>query len=113
MADYRQMFDRAYIAAYDLPEGKDAVVTIARVVATDLPVAGSGKTQKRPVLFFDGKEKGMVLNKVNGKTIAALYGPKVENWIGKSISLFATEVPFGAEIVPAIRVRPAVPKTEK
>jgi len=113
MTDYRQMFDREYVAAYDLPEGKDIVVTISKVTVAQLPVAGTSKTQKRPIVFFEGRDKGMVLNKTNGKTIAALYGPKVEAWTGKQIVLFVVEVPFGAEIVPAIRVRPSVPKADK
>lgn len=110
MTDFRSMYDRDYIGSWDLPEGKDVVVTISKVVAASLPVAGTSKTQKRPILHFEGKEKGMVMNRTNGKTIAALYGPKVEAWIGKQIALYVVEVPFGSEIIPAIRVRPSIPK---
>ena len=108
--DYRAMFDRDYIGSWDLPEGgKDVVVTISKVIAGELTGPG-GRKAKKPVLYFEGKEKGMALNKTNGKTIAALYGPKVEEWTGKRIAIYATETSFGGETVPCIRVRPKTPE---
>ena len=55
-------------------------------------------------------DKGLCLNKTNAGTIADLYGPETDAWIGRQIRLFATEVPFGAEQVLAIRVRMRAPK---
>lgn len=107
--DYRSMFDRDYLGAWDLPAGRDVVVTIAKVEAGTLTSQGNRKTRK-PVIHFEGKEKGFALNKTNGKAIANMYGPKVESWIGKRIALYATTTTFGSETVECIRVRPTVPK---
>lgn len=101
------MFDSAYIGAWDL-QGKDVTVTIARVVAGELAKAGTSKKDKAPIIYFENREKGMVLNKTNMRIIASIYGGfKVKTWIGKQIVLFATTCQFGPNTVDCIRVRPA------
>jgi hypothetical protein len=37
--------------------------------------------------------------------LAQLLGDDTDNWRGHSITLFATEVSFGGEQVPAVRIR--------
>lgn len=100
------MFDRDYVGAWDL-NGKDAVVTIAKVAPV---VLNNGKTKnKKPVLWFVGAEKGLPLNKTNAKCIAAMYGNDTEQWIGKRIAIYGTKTDVGGEQVDCIRVRPGVP----
>ncbi len=104
--DVRQMFDSAYVGAWDL-QGKDVTVTIARVVPGELAKAGTSKKDKAPIMYFEGREKGMVLNKTNMRIIASIYGGfKVRQWIGKPITLFATTCQFGPNTVDCIRIRP-------
>lgn len=109
MTDVRSMFDRAYLGCWDL-QGRDVTVTIARVVAGTLTAQG-GRTSKKPVVYFERTEKGFALNKTNMKTIAAMYGYKAEDWVGKRITLYPTQTSFGSETVEAIRVRPTIPKS--
>jgi hypothetical protein len=106
MADYRGMFDREYIGAWDIP--KDTTVTIARVVAGELTGQG-GKKAKKPLIYFEKAEKGFAANKTNCKIIAAMYGTDTAAWVGKRITLYATTTTMGAETVDCIRVRPQVP----
>lgn len=106
--DYRGMFDRDFIGAWDL-QGRDVTVTISKVVAATLTAQG-GRKSKKPVVFMDGTEKGFALNKTNAKCIASMYGNNTDNWIGKRVTLYPTQVGFGNETVDAIRVRPTVPK---
>lgn len=108
MADYRSMFDRDYIGAWDLPEGRDAVVKIARVEG--VTVSNGTKKSKKPVVFMEGKEKGFLCNKTNAKAIAGMYGNDVEKWVGKPIAIYATTTQFGNDTVQCIRVRPTVPQ---
>ena len=113
MTDYRSMFDREYIGSWDLPRDRDAAVKIRDVKAA---VLNNGRqSNKKPILYFDGKEKGMVCNKTNAKTVASLYGNDVAGWIGKSIALYVatTRDPSGGGDVECIRVRPTPPKAEK
>jgi hypothetical protein len=58
------------------------------------------------VAYFRGCEKQLVLNGTNWDLIAtALYEEDSDSWPGKVIELFPTTTPFGAKVVPCIRVR--------
>jgi len=102
--DWRSMFDRDYLGHWDL-DGREVTVTIAKVAAATLTSQGNRKT-KKPVIYFEGKEKGLACNKTNGKIIAQLYGNDTEKWAGKQITLYPTTTTFGIETVDCIRVRP-------
>ena len=111
MPDYRSFFDRELIGAWDIQDengkSRDAVVTIARVEAGVL--TNGNKKSRKPILFFEGKERGMAINKTNGKVLASLFGPRTEKWIGRKIILFATTTQFGSETMECIRIRPKIP----
>lgn len=107
MPDYRSMFDRKYVGAWDL-EGKDVTVRIVRVAAETL--TNKAGANKKPVVYFDGTEKGFALNKTNAAIVAAMYGNRTEEWVGKLITLYPTQVSFGRDQIDAIRVRPGIPK---
>lgn len=69
-----------------------------------------GQEERVPVLTFDNAPP-MVLNITNARTIANLYGEQYDNWVGKSIQIYATEVKaFGVEQM-ALRIRGAIPDT--
>lgn len=113
MTDYRKMFDKEYLGHWDLPEDRDAVVTIAKVEAGELHSPGK-KADKKPIITFERTDKRMVVNATNAKTIAAMYGNHVEDWTGKRIALFRTTTHGpGGQTVDCIRVRPQPPKEAK
>lgn len=104
--DYRAMFDREYIGSWDLG-GRDVTVTIERVEGRTL---SNGKQKnKKPVVFFVGKEKGLALNKTMGKVVAAMYGTDTKAWVGQKVTLYPTTTTFGSETLDCIRIRPSVP----
>jgi hypothetical protein len=109
VTDYRSFYDREYIGSWDLPRDRDAIVIIRDVKGVEL---NNGRTKnKKPVLYFAGKDKGMVCNKTNAKTIAGLYGNDVAAWVGKAVALFVTTTrdPNGGGDVDCIRVRNTAP----
>lgn len=106
--DYRSMFDREYLGVWDL-QGRSWTLRIARVVAGTLTAPG-GRKSKKPVVYFDGAEKGWALNKTNAKAIAGMYGNDTKEWVGKAVTLFPTTTEFGGQTVDAIRVHPKVPR---
>ena len=61
--------------------------------------------QSKPVLYVDGAQKGLALNKTNAITIVNSYGDDTGNWTGKDIQVFPTTTVFKGETVDAIRVR--------
>lgn len=108
MPHYRSMFESNGMLYACHLDGKDVTVTISKVEAGTI-TGSKGKKDKKPLVSFEGKQLKLGLNKTNGKTIAAMYGPNTDEWIGKRISLYATTTEFGSETVECIRVRPKVP----
>jgi hypothetical protein len=94
-------FPSNYLKASDLAD-KAPVVTIDRV---DVEPIGRDKEIK-PVIYFAGKEKGLVLNKTNAKKIAELTGSKdTEDWHGCQIRIYASQTEFAGEMVECVRVK--------
>lgn len=108
--DYRSLYDKDFIGAWDLQTG-DLTVTIKKVIGGTLTSVG-GRKSKKPVVYMAHTEKGFALNATNGKTIASLYGNFTEKWIGKQITLYksTTRSPDGSGDVECIRVRPQMPE---
>lgn len=95
------MFPSKYVSAGDL-QGQRVPVMMSHVVMEDV---GDGDNKERlPVLYFQGMQKGMVLNKTNAKSIANWYGDDTDYWPGQSIILYSTKVQFGKDMVDGIRV---------
>ena len=87
--------------------------------------SGKGGAQTKPCLHFKERNKLMVLNKTNAKTIAAILGPETENWVGARVTIGTAMVDaFGKttrslrivdvqpEKIVAAKPRPANGKTE-
>lgn len=92
------------LKAEDL-QGKKPILVIDRV---EIEKFGD---DKKPVLYFVGKEKGMVLNRTNSNTIRELLGTaETDAWHGHRIQLITAMVDFQGKRVPGIRVQaPMVP----
>ena len=61
--------------------------------------------EKKPVIYFEGKPKGLVANKTNATVIAEEYGDDYTRWTGCEVELYTTPVTFQSQTKPAIRVR--------
>ncbi len=97
----QESFPSKFLKAADL-KGRHVTVTIERV---DMEPVGQSKDMK-PVIFFRGKEKGMVLNKTNANTIMKITeSPVTEEWIGQQIILYPTETSFQGEQVDCVRIK--------
>lgn len=86
--------------------GDECVLTITRVA---VEVVGSEQVRKG-VLFFAELDRGLVLNKTNSRTIAALYGTDCTLWVKKKITVYRSETSFQGKTVPCVRVRDAKPE---
>lgn len=96
-----------YLKASDL----GAAQPIVTITGVKMEAIGRGKELK-PVLYFAGKEKGLVLNKTNcNKIIELLKSGDTDEWEGQKIRLFATETEFAGETVDCIRVKAAAAQT--
>lgn len=101
------LFPSEYVGAGDL-KGRDVTLTIADVQVADLRLQG-GASKKKPVVFFTGTPKKLVMNKTNAKIIAALHGAEASLWVGKRITLYPTKTQCGGAQVDCVRVREKLP----
>ena len=110
MAHWRNLFpDEKYVGAWDLEGKAEAVVTIERIAIEELRDNQKNTTIKKPVLYFEGTPKGMVLNKTNARTVAELYSNNTDNWIGKKIAVFATTCQAFGKTTECIRIKNQAP----
>jgi hypothetical protein len=70
---------------------------------------GIGK-EKKLVVWFTNDPRGLVLNRVNNRTLREAFGDVCEGWVGKIIGLFPTVAEFRGTMKPALRVRIPPPK---
>lgn len=95
------------LKAEDL-QGARPIVTIDRV---EIQKVGD---DKKPVLFFVGKEKGLILNRTNANTLIEMIGtPETEAWTGHRVQMVTAMVDYQGKRVPAIRLQiPQVPQPQ-
>lgn len=105
-----ELYPSKYVKAHDLG-GLDVTVTIRELRIEE--VGAQDNREARPVLYFAKATKGLILNKTNAVTIAALYGPETDDWPGKAVTLYPTRVRAFGAVHPTIRIRdrrPPVPE---
>jgi hypothetical protein len=94
-------FPSPYLKAGDL-QGREVTVTIIKV---GFEAVGQEREMKA-ILYFAGKQKGVVLNKTNARKITEIAGSAVtEDWRGVQVALYPTETEFGGKMVDCIRVK--------
>jgi hypothetical protein len=72
---------------------------------------GIGKDKERKlVVWFTNDDRGLVLNRVNNRTIRGAFGDACDSWTSKVIVVFPTMAEFRGTMKPALRVRIPTPK---
>lgn len=109
--DVRDFFKSRFVTAQDLVDGP-LTVAITRWSQERLPLGG----ERLVVWFRDGvngdAERGLALNKTNGRRMAELLGSEdLDDWVGRSVELFRDDSVTGpAGRQGGVRVR-AVPES--
>src|SRR5262249_47407597 len=95
-----------FLKAADLPGEKKF-----RIKSVTEEEVGVGKDKERKlVVWFTNDARGLVLNRVNNRTIRGAFGDDTANWPSKIIIAFPTMAEFRGEMKPALRVRIPPPK---
>ncbi len=106
MPPISKMIPSNYLKTGDVADGDggELDVTIAGVHPEELMTDGVKKPKW--VAYFDGLERGLVLNSTNIKKLADLCGSELsEDWVGKRVRLYVTKVQFRGDEVDAIRIK--------
>lgn len=89
--------------------GEDLQGRQVRVIIDDVAMETIGDDNK-PVVYFRGKSKGLVLNKTNSNRISDLLGSAdPRTWRGKEIWLHTERTDFQGKRVDAVRVMENAP----
>ncbi len=99
-------FPSAFINAASL-NGQTHTVTIERFEQWAEMPDGT----KKPAVYFNGRNAGLILNKTNATVLESILGPETNNWVGKTIDLRVEKVSFQGSMVDGVRVAPPAGNT--
>jgi len=102
--DASTLFKSKYFKAADLV-GKRISATIESAEVETLR-DGSEKL----VIYFKGREQGLIANKTNFNILAGAYGHETDAWPGQDVVLFAEKVSFQGTATNGIRIDPVAKK---
>ena len=101
-----EIFPSKWIKADDVVEETELVIQSVKLETLQSP---DGKTEEKPVCRFRGIDKGLILGKTNWDRIEKQHGEDSDDWVGKSIILFA-EAEARSESGYSARVKIPLPK---
>ncbi len=106
---WKKQHNYNFLGAYSLENGKDMVLTIQELKPEEI-IGTNGKKEKGFVCHFVENQKPMILNKTNCKIIEKIYStPFIEEWVGKKIQIFSSQVAAFGTTTDALRIRPQIP----
>jgi hypothetical protein len=103
-AEFLDMYGSKYLAVADLHGGQPRH-RIGKTDVVELKDSKTGKDKRRIILYFNGLDKGLVVNKTNAVALAAELGQDRSNWIGVAVELYSVPTQLGE----GIRLRPLKP----
>ena len=111
--DFRKFMDKSFLGSWDVPDGKELVLTIDHV-ARDEVNNEKGKERKLALHFKERDYKPMICNATNAKAISKAYGStKVEDWEGKKVAIYVATITAFGSTTECLRIREYPPKTNE
>ena len=96
---YSDLYPGRFLHA-DNFKGRNVTLTIADVWREGMEGEQRGVVEPKAILSFVGSERQMVLPKINGVCLVAMFGKSVKDWIGKRVTFYPT-----AKLMPYPRSR--------
>ena len=72
-------------------KGQNLKVVISAVEVREYPEKDGKPANAKPVISFEGKQKGLVVNPSNAKILNDAYGKQDSDWVGHEIGLSTKE----------------------
>ena len=109
---WKKLTNPNYLGSWDFEQDEERTLTIKKVYKEKVTDQNGNQEEVVSMDFITGKP--MILNKTNLKAIEKSTGTAyIEQWVGKSISLFTKRIRAFGEDVDALRVSPSAPKEVK
>lgn len=93
-----------YVTA-GLLQGKSIPVTINYVREEEMYNRQSNRKENKLVLYFKGKDKGLILNATNEDMLASLFGDNTDTWAGNEITIYPNRETVGGRTMDVIRIK--------
>jgi hypothetical protein len=97
-----ETFRSKFLKSSDL-QGRQVEAEIESVVEEEV----GNPVEIKPVVYFRGKQRGLVLNATNGFVLQGAFGDDTSDWTGKPVVIFVEPVMFQGKKVDGLRLRPA------
>ncbi|NQU20950.1 MAG: hypothetical protein HQ567_06670 [Candidatus Nealsonbacteria bacterium] len=99
-----EMFPSKYLKAADIERGRERQLTTDYVDVELMESTGD----KKPVLYFKGEDRGLVLNRTNAEVLSDAFGEDSDDWAGQRVVLYCAKTQFAGKTCDGLRLRPAV-----
>ena len=109
LSDYYKA-ESKWLRADDLREGMEIKLIIDHIEIEMVDRDDGKAPEEKAVVYFQAKEKGLMLNATNGKKLVEAYGDDLEGLRLKEVILYRDTVDFKGTIVPCLRIR--IPQQE-
>lgn len=112
LTHWKKLHNPNYLGSFSFDPGQDKIVTV-KSVGEETVTGEDGKKESCMVMRFAEPELPFIVNSTNAKTIQKLFKtPYIQQWQGRKIQLYVTQVKAFGEVVDAVRVRPYPPREE-
>lgn len=100
----KDAFPSKYLSAADLarPDGSHGTTT---AVVKHVQMEQMANKEMKPVMYFEGKTKGMIVNIGNSNVLSSVYGVETDNWKGASLQIYVVDTEFQGQPTKGLRVR--------
>lgn len=88
-----------YLKAADF-QGQARNLTISHVEIKEM-----GDGTKKGCVFFNGVERGILLNVTNKNVLVEMFGAETDAWPGNVVCVFPSQTDFQGKVVDCIRMR--------
>jgi hypothetical protein len=114
MTHWKKLTNPDYLGAYAIEPPTAEPILIIKEVKREIVHGVDGKKEECTVAYFSTPNyKPMILNATNCKSIQKAHNtPHIEEWAGKAIQIFVTQVKAFGDTVDALRIRPIAPKVQ-
>ena len=106
--DLRALYNRSYAGQYVTSVEIDRPLTV-RIASLTTETVESWQKGSKPkeclIMHFEGKDRGIVINKTNFKRLADLFGWDTDDWVGQEVTIETAKVKAFGRIIDSIEIR--------
>ena len=101
---FDQMKESPFLSWFDLPE-EGELITISHYEKIEIEKP-NGEKEKKWAVYFQEKEKGLLLNNTNRNMLSEIFNGQVQHSLGQKIVLYyRDDIEFQGKVVKGLRLK--------